>query len=288
MLIAQISDPHIAEDGRPLGQVVDTVAYLKRTIAHINALPQKPDLVIASGDLVDKGTANEYEVLRQALAPLQSSFWPLPGNHDNRVALREAFPQLNTYCAADFESPVCYSLFHKNLQIICLDTSVPNAPYGALEFDQLAWLEKQLAAHTPQTACLLFMHHPPFQTGLQHMDGINLRTGQAELAEIIKKNPRVKRICCGHVHRVTQQHWAGCLALTAPSTAHQLVLNFDPKSSAALIFEPPGYLLHWIDEDPDSTQKQPITADSLNIVTHYIPVLETPPIQHYYKDLRPT
>lgn len=267
--------------------MVDTVTYLKKTIAHLNALPQTPDMVIASGDLVDKGTASEYNVLRQILTPLQSPFWPLPGNHDNRAALREAFPALNTYCAADFESPVCYSLLHKTLQIICLDSSVPKAPYGALDPGQLAWLDAQLTAHETDRPCLLFLHHPPFQTGLHHMDGINLRTGQAELAEIVRKHPRVKRICCGHVHRVIHQQWAGCLALTAPSTAHQLVLDFDPESNPALIFETPGYLLHWI-EDTDPRQKHMSQADMPKIVTHYVPVLDSPPARHHYRDLSPT
>ena len=42
---------------------------------------------------------------------------------------------------------------------------------GLLCGDRLAWLEQQLAA-APATPTLVAMHHPPFTTGIGHMDDI--------------------------------------------------------------------------------------------------------------------
>ena len=66
---------------------------LARCVQEIRRLRPQPDLVIATGDLVDLGIAEEYAHLRQLLAPLPMPCYLIPGNHDERGALREAFPE---------------------------------------------------------------------------------------------------------------------------------------------------------------------------------------------------
>ena len=56
-------------------------------VAAIEALPRKPDLVIATGDLTDCGLVEEYEVLRDILEPLSMPVYLVPGNHDRRAEL---------------------------------------------------------------------------------------------------------------------------------------------------------------------------------------------------------
>ena len=56
------------------------------------ALNPRPDLVVATGDLVDAGSAAEYGHLRRLLAPLDLPLFLLPGNHDSRDELARAFP----------------------------------------------------------------------------------------------------------------------------------------------------------------------------------------------------
>jgi len=70
MLIAQITDLHVvAPDQLYYGRVAAN-AQLQEAIAHINALTPRPDVVLASGDLTDHGTAEEYAVLRDLLRAL--------------------------------------------------------------------------------------------------------------------------------------------------------------------------------------------------------------------------
>jgi 3',5'-cyclic-AMP phosphodiesterase len=88
------------------------------------------------------------------------------------------------------------------------------------------------------------MHHPPFVTGVGRMDQYGL-SGRAAFAEIILRHPQIERILCGHLHRSIDSRFAGTIAGTAPSTAHQLVLDFRPEAPLRFAFEPPGYQLHY-------------------------------------------
>ena len=44
-----------------------------------------------TGDLADHATDEEYEQVREFLAPLDAPVYVLPGNHDERDALRRNF-----------------------------------------------------------------------------------------------------------------------------------------------------------------------------------------------------
>ena len=87
------------------------------------------------------------------------------------------------------------------------------------------------------------MHHPPFLTGIDYMDNYGLENSGA-LAAVVARHPQVERILCGHLHRSIDRRFAGTVAGTAPSTAHQVALNFLPDAPLRFAFEPPGYQLH--------------------------------------------
>jgi Icc protein len=91
MLIAQLSDPHVRPEGVLYQGVVDSNAMFAAAIAQVNALDPRPDLVLLSGHLVDRGTADEYAMLRRLLAVLAIPALAIPGNHDDRDAFRRAF-----------------------------------------------------------------------------------------------------------------------------------------------------------------------------------------------------
>src|SRR6266851_489246 len=91
MLIAQISDMHVKAEGELLYGRIDTAGFLERAVAHVNALDPRPDIVIATGDLVEGGKPEEYARLKRLLAPLAMPVHLIPGNHDARDALREVF-----------------------------------------------------------------------------------------------------------------------------------------------------------------------------------------------------
>src|SRR5260370_41640266 len=91
MLIAQLSDPHVRPDGVLYQDVVDSNAMFAAAVVHLNGLDPRPDLVLLSGDLVDKGEAVEYANLRKLMAGLSVPALVIPGNHADREAVRRRF-----------------------------------------------------------------------------------------------------------------------------------------------------------------------------------------------------
>lgn len=241
--LVQLTDLHIREPGRLTYRRIDTAHYLESCVHSVLALAQKPQAVVITGDLTDFGRAAEYAHLRQLLAPLGDlPIHLLPGNHDDRDALRAAFPE---HAWLGREGFIQYAVDIGGLRLIALDTVVPGHSEGALCEERLQWLELQLQlAASEDRPVVVAMHHPPFETLIGHMDQIGLLQGAPELEALIARHPNVQRVICGHLHRSIQVAFGGTLALTSPAPAHQVCLDLAPDAASAWTLEPPGFMLH--------------------------------------------
>lgn len=239
MLIAQISDTHLKKQGELLYGRIDTAAYLERAVAHINALDPKPDIVVATGDLVDGGKPEEYLNLKRVIGALSIPVYLIPGNHDDRDSLRTAFPEHSYLPTSGFLQYVVEEL---PVRLIALDTLVVGKSHGELCTTRLDWLEARLAESEKPT--VIIMHHPPFQCGIEAFDNSRLNVGSERLSELVHHRSNVERVMCGHVHRPIQVRWAATMASIAPSTAHQATLDLRAGSPYSMMMEPPGFALH--------------------------------------------
>src|ERR1700686_206480 len=237
--IAQISDLHIKSPGALAYGRVDTARAHERCVAALNEFRPKPDLVVISGDLADTPTAEEYEHLKRLLAQLDLPFVGIPGNHDSRELMRAAFP----LAAYAFPSgPLNQRVEIGGLDLVLLDSSVPGKPHGELDMPTLQWLDATLAS-SPDRPALLFLHHPPFKTGIWHMDRQNLLNA-GELAPIVRRHPRVQLIAAGHVHRATLTMFAGIPTTICPAPNHAVDLDLDHLREPSLRGEPQAFHLH--------------------------------------------
>lgn len=239
VLIAQISDLHIKAPGALAYNRVDTAAALSACVAELNRLQPRPELVVISGDLADTPSGEEYDHLRALLAPLTLPYVIVPGNHDSRELMRAAFPGQRY---ATTSGPLNQVSSCDRLDLILLDSSVPGAPHGELTDDTLAFLDATLAASSSRPA-LAFLHHPPFRTGIWHMDRQNLRNADA-LAQIVRRHPRLKLIAAGHVHRATLTTFAGVAATICPAPNHAVDLDLGELREPSFKVEPPAFHLH--------------------------------------------
>jgi 3',5'-cyclic-AMP phosphodiesterase len=253
MLIAQISDTHILAPGKlyrapvqappPSTERVyaefDTAACLARAVAVLNAVVPRPDITVVTGDLVENDEPEQYEHLLMLLAPLQMPVFVIPGNHDAREPLRDAFRDAG-YLPA--EGYLQYTVEDYPLRLVALDTLIAGRHNGTLCAERLGWLDATLAAQ-PDRPTVIMMHHPPFPTAITYMDKHGLDNAAA-FAEIVARHPQVERILCGHLHRAIDRRLAGTVAGTAPATAHQIRLDLRPDAPLRFIAEPPGYQLH--------------------------------------------
>ena len=247
ILVAQVSDTHIREPGRTAYGRVDTAAHLAAAVEQLNRLDPAPDIVLATGDLVDFGEPGEYEHFRQLTAPLAAPLWPLPGNHDGALF----WTAFAAAAALRDRAGEGYVVDAGPLRIVMVDSTVPGAPHGdALDPNggrrRLDWLDRTLgrAADRPT---LLAMHHPPYATGIGHMDRQALHHPEC-LEAVVARHPQVLALTCGHVHRSVTGQFAGRPALICPSPAHAVTLDLDPAGAPAFHMEPPAFLLHaWQD-----------------------------------------
>ena len=241
MLIAQITDTHIKVPGRLSYRKVDTNLYLEQCIAHVNTLMPKPDVVLVTGDITDFGRPEEYRQAALLLNQLSMPFFVIPGNHDLPDAMRFEFSE-HSYLPV--EGFIHYVINDYPIRMIGLDTQVIGEPYGLMCQTRLDWLEQQLLAE-PEQPTLLFMHHPPFETGIQHMDVQNCRNGEV-LGDLVERHRQIKYILCGHVHRQIELAWHGTMAAIGPSPGHWVALDLNPAGASAFRLEPRAIkLLHW-------------------------------------------
>ena len=256
ILIAQISDLHIKAPGALAYGKVDTAAALSRCVAELNRFTPRPDLVVISGDLADTPTETEYRHLLALLAPLEIPYVAIPGNHDDRGMLRAALAQGSATSAGALNIKRAVG----DLDLVLLDSSVPGKSHGLLDADTLAWLDATLAASRDRPA-LIFLHHPPFATGIAHMDVQNLRNAD-DFAGVLQRHERVRLVAAGHVHRAVLGSFAGVPATICPAPNHAVALDLEGRMPPSLKVEPPAFHLHlWLPE-------------ARSLVTHWVPIGE--------------
>jgi 3',5'-cyclic-AMP phosphodiesterase len=233
ILLVQISDTHVGgdEDGK------DPMPRLEAVIGAIRSLPNVPDAVLVSGDLTDDGGKENYRVARELLGRLDVPVYVLPGNHDDRGRIREAFD-----LPGEGEEPVNYSVDVGELRLVLFDSNVPGRDPGSYDADRLGWLDRELAAQ-PERPTLLAVHHPPLATGIAEWDAINLdRSDREALGEVVTRHPQLQAIVGGHLHRIAASTLGGCPVLAAPSTYLQVLPNYHRDEIEWV--DPPGFAIH--------------------------------------------
>lgn len=259
MLIAQLSDPHVVAPGTLLYGSINTGALFAAAVRRIAGLDPAPDLVVISGDLVNEGSPQEYAHVRTMLGQLRMPWQVMAGNHDDREQLRAAFPDQGFgNCGL-----CCAKRTQGDLTLLFLDTTIPGEEGGEVGEAQLAWLDE---SYDPRRANLLFLHHPPFATGIAGLDAIACR-GAGCLAEWLTLHREVRALACGHVHRPIFTNFAGRACVTAPSVAHQIACDLSGKPDVlAWCREPASFLMHrWHEGE---------------LVTHVLPVDDSPAIPY--------
>ena len=238
MLIAQITDMHVKAQGEMLAGALDTYAGLAAAIVRIGGLDPQPDLLVATGDLTADGKPEEYAALRGLLSGLAMPYLLLPGNHDIRENLRDAFPD-QPWEDGRF---LLYAVDDWPLRIVALDSVIAGQAQGEICADRCRWLEKTLSGQ-PDKPTIVMLHHPPFATGIAYMDAMGL-IDPSGLAEVVARHRQVVRVLCGHIHRPVQTMFAGTAASVAPATSFQVGLKLDDPEGILLTKEPAAFQLH--------------------------------------------
>lgn len=227
----------------------DPDVQLQKGIAHVNEFNGDADLVIFCGDITDKGDIVSYQMLRNHLKDLNIPYRLLLGNHDNRENFLTVFDDV----VVDENGFVQQVIDMGSMRLILLDTlygppyDYPLCHMGKLCERRLAWLDAQLSS-AGERDCIVFMHHPPHDTGFVAMDTIKLLDGDA-FYEVVKTHNNVSQIICGHVHRTISGHHKGVPFAVFKSTVGQMPMLFDTMDFHMEVNEPSSYGIIFADKD---------------------------------------
>ncbi|WP_119301381.1 phosphodiesterase [Dongia deserti] len=261
MKFIHLTDPHLVPAGERL-YGLDPEARLRAAVADINKNQPDAAFVLATGDLTHRGKPAAYNVLRRALEDLTVPWHLMLGNHDDRQAFRDAFPEVPTdehgFIQSVVETPAG--------PLVLLDTNQPGTAAGWFCDRRIAWLDRTLAALKGERA-MLAMHHPPFDVALPALDAIGL-VQKAELGAVLAKHP-VRHIFFGHVHRPIHGAWRDIPFSTLRALNHQVALQFTLEGGEGGrrrvpgSHEPPAYSI--------------VLADRESIVIHVHDFLDASP-----------
>jgi 3',5'-cyclic AMP phosphodiesterase CpdA len=248
-LLVQLSDPHIGATWAG----ADPVGGLEATVEAVRRLPDAPDAVLLSGDLADNAADDEYDVVKELVGRLGAPVYVLPGNHDDRDALRRHFD-----VAGDPMTPVQYAVEVGPLRLVVVDSKRLGEGTGELDAARLDWLDRELTA-APEATTIVALHHPPLATGVDVWDRMGLPAADRRaLGEVLRRHPHVKRVVAGHVHRTLMGEVAGTTVLAVPSTYIQARLSFE-TDEIELVAEPRGFAVHAFRDGELASHIQPVT-----------------------------
>ncbi|MCR9218732.1 MAG: phosphodiesterase [Alphaproteobacteria bacterium] len=245
MKLIHLTDPHLVPPGKTL-YGGDPQAVLAEAAADINRRHADADLVVMTGDLTHWGEPETFESLKQTLAPLTPPLQLLIGNHDHRETFAACFPNhprdANGFIQARRKTPAGHMIF--------LDTVLEGTHAGWYCTMRRTWLAERLEEAEEEGAdVFLFMHHPPFDIGLKHLDQMGLNERSAFWSVLAPHRARIRHLFFGHVHRPVMGSWRGIPVSSIRGLNHQCWLDFDDPDTAWGSFEPPAYAVVLIDAE---------------------------------------
>jgi 3',5'-cyclic-AMP phosphodiesterase len=228
-----MTDLHLVESGSDLPAGVDPLTGLRDAIEEIKRFHSDAVRLVISGDLVQLRNPGAYRLLREELASLSIPVRLLAGNHDDRRALVNIFPEagLGGFVQGVEDIEVT--------RLVYADTKASDGGHhGELCDVRIEWLAEQihLAGSRP---LLLFLHHPPFAIGVPSLDRLRLLNSDG-LAGLLETRAAPTHLFCGHLHRNVSGAWRGHPIQVLKSTHVQFALDMTGEKLRRSS-EPPAY-----------------------------------------------
>ena len=220
--ILHVSDTHVLAGEGMLYDRVASDGHLRQLFDEFEASGGRPEAIVFTGDLADRGEPEAYDRIRRIVDPVAERLgaqviWVM-GNHDDRAAFRRGLLDdgLGGYRSVDRVDDV------NGLRVITLDTSVPGHHHGEVAPEQLDWLAEELSIAAPH-GTILAMHHPPVPSVLDLAVSVELRD-QSGLAEIVDGSD-IRSIIAGHLHYSSTATFAGVPVSVASASCYTQDLN---------------------------------------------------------------
>ena len=199
-LIYQISDIHVASSHfRP--------ELLAKVIREINVV--RPDLVVLSGDLTEKGLREEYQEAKAWTDQIEVPLLVTPGNHDSRNVGYLHFEELYGSRYLSRRLP--------GVLLVAADSSEPDLDEGRIGRTIYPWLEQTLDLALPGEIKVFVTHHhllPVPGAGRER----NILQDAGDLLKILVDH-QVDLVLTGHKHVPWIWNLEGMFVVNAGTTS---------------------------------------------------------------------
>jgi 3',5'-cyclic-AMP phosphodiesterase len=212
LFFAQISDSHI---GFSKEANKDVTATLDEAVSKLNALPQRPALVLHTGDITQLAKAEEFDTARSVLEGVKTGrIFYVPGEHD--VAADNGASYLQRY-GKDTKGDGWHSFDHSGVHFIGLVNvlNLKAGGLGSLGAEQLAWLKRDVSRLSSSTPLVIFAHVPLWTV----YPAWGWGTDDSEQALALVKRFGSVTVLNGHIHQIMQKVEGNIAFHTAMSTA---------------------------------------------------------------------
>ncbi len=207
----QVSDNHMGFTAE--GVNTDVAKTLQDVVDKINALPERPSLVLHTGDVAHLSKPVEFDTAHQILQGIKTDgMFFVAGEHDviddNGNGFRERFRQTG-------QKTDWFSFDVHGVHFVGLWNIGDEQTFGVIGQEQLDWLKKDLASVNHDTPLVVFAHVPLWALypdwGWATKDGEQALTMLKPFSSVTVLN--------GHIHQVAQQIEGNIRIHTANSTA---------------------------------------------------------------------
>ena len=217
--IVHFSDVHIdtKSPDKKVRKFAKSLPMFEKAIDKANLL--YPNIVVFSGDMVNKPIDSEFDIFLNAAKKLKAPFYPALGNHDVGVAgglsKETIIAKLNANCPwLKLDKPY-YSVIKGDYIFIFMDGTNDKivTAKGFFSENELKFLDKTLSDN-PDKKAIIVHHFPPMPPYKSISHEIS---NKEDYFAVIDKNPNVVMVLSGHFHATKAVQRNDVLYITTPS-----------------------------------------------------------------------
>ena len=204
-----------------------------RAVEEINELG--PGFVLHCGDVVEKCGRKHYERFVKIAAPMKATMHTTVGNHemvkDDDSVPHDAYKEFT-------KNDLYHSFDYKNYHIVCLYSAPSGGHEGAIDDEQIKWLEKDLEEHSKKPT-IVFTHIPIYWLrGKKNIPTWTIQGNREKLLELLNSH-NVLMFLCGHLHKYihTKTDTDRFYQIAGPAISWSAPKKYDAYGSAYLIYD---------------------------------------------------
>jgi len=179
------------------------------------------DLIIVTGDLVNKVEPAIYDHIFTVLKETGIPFACIAGNHDVTDEMDEDLPFYQRTLIARASDPRLLSrhlIESEHWQLLLLDSSITGKVEGEITSTDIDWVREQLAFCAKPA--LIALHHHVLPVDSEWIDS-HMAENAEEFWQHITPFENLSVIINGHTHQEQTRHHQGVTVYSTPSTCYQ-------------------------------------------------------------------